>query len=108
MDAISIIEVFNKTLEDKGSKAHLILQKTKESCTVKAFKEHTWTVWYIVDGKKYQLTCIVHVAREVTEKEELHNISALEEELLKRLFNDMSDSALFNSLVDGSFKGFGI
>lgn len=107
MEAVEIIDVFNKFLGDIDGVV-IILQKTKTQAQVKAFKEYTWIVWYINNGKKYQLFGNNYTAREVTEAEERHNIKVMEEHLLSNLFSITQDSELLKSLRNGEFTGWSI
>lgn len=107
MEAVGIIDVFNKFLGDIDGVV-IVLQKAKMQTQVKAFKEYTWIVWYINNGKKYQLFAHNHTAREVTEAEERHNIKVMEEHLLSNLFNITQDNELLKSLRNGEFTGWGI
>jgi len=107
MEAVEVIDAFNKFLGDIDGVV-IVLQKTKTQTQIKAFKKYTWIVWYINNGKKYQLFAHNHTAREVTEAEERHNIKVMEEFLLSNLFNITQDSELLKSLRNGEFTGWGI
>ena len=107
MEAVEIIDAFNKFLGDIGGIV-IILQKAKMQTQVKAFKEYTWIVWYVNNGRKYRLFTHNHTAREVTEAEERYNIKVMESHLLINLFNTVSDEKLLKSLRNGEFTGWGI
>lgn len=107
MEAVEIIDVFNKFLGDIDGVV-IVLQKTKTQTQVKAFKEYTWIVWCINNGKKYQLFAHNYTAREVTEAEERHNIKVMEAQLLTNLFSIVSDEKLLKSLRNGEFTGWSI
>ncbi len=111
MDAIGIVEALNKKFESMECKKgiHFILHKKIEcNSTIKAYKEYDYTLWYISDSKKYQATRIVYTARVVTEKEESDIVSYMEEQLLTATYNLLLDHINLNSMLDGSFTGYGI
>lgn len=107
MEAVEIIDVFNEFLGDIEGVV-IVLQKAKMQTQVKAFKEYTWIVWYVNNGKKYQLFAHNHTAREVTEIEERHNIKVMEKHLLSNLFSITQNVELLKSLRNGEFTGYGI
>lgn len=107
MKAVDIVEVFEKTLELPAN-ITLVLQRVKKQETVKAYKTHIWTLWYIRDKKRYSLLLLVHSSREVTEAEEKHNTEVMEKQLLSELFKLSRNNDLLKSLKDGEFTGWGI
>lgn len=111
MNAVGIVEVLNREFEYNGCKkgVHFILhKKISANSTMKAYKEYDYTLWYINEGKKYQVTRVVHTSRVVTEKEEESIVNYMEEQLLLRIFSILQDSINLKSMLDGSFTGYGI
>lgn len=109
MDAVGIVEALNIKFEDMKCKkgVHFILHKMVIcNSTIKAYKEYDYTLWYIADGKKYQVTRIVHKARVVTEKEENDVIKFMEKSLLSSVFNLFLDHNNLILMLDGKFKGY--
>lgn len=110
MEAVGIVKVLNNKFKAMNCKdgVQFILQKRVTPSTIKAYKEHDYTLWYIFNNKKYQVTRIVHTARVVTEKEEEYINKYMEEELLMRVYSILLDELNLKSMVDGSFTGYGI
>lgn len=107
MEAVDIVKVFERTLELPVNTV-LVLQKAKKQEAVKAYKTHIWTLWYIIDKKRYSLLTIANSSREVTEVEERGNKEKMEMQLLDQLFKISRNNELLKSLKNGEFTGWGI
>lgn len=110
MEAVGIVKVLNKQFKGMNCKegVQFILQKKVTPSTIKAYKEHDYTLWYMNNNKKYQATRIVHTARVVTEKEEEDINKYMEEQLLMRIYSILLDNNNLKSMLDGSFTGYRI
>lgn len=110
MDAVGIVETFNKKIEGfrHNKDIYFVLHKKIECMAIKAYKQYDYTLWYINKDKKYQAIRIVHSARAVTDKEKEDIVKYMECRLLDSILGILLTPDVFDLMLEGKFTGYGI
>ena len=114
MEAIDIVKTLNIYLEKEYNKSdrlipnqsEFILQKNTKDSIVKAYKEYSYTLWYVNGKQKIKVVTIVHSSRAVTEAEKECIEKHMNRELLLKCFSLVNDKH-FKQMIEGEFTGYG-
>lgn len=106
----NIVEGLNRFIEDKRdvlkikTNGHLVLQRTmKPRQTFKAYKEYKYIIWFVKDGKKYNIITIEKTAK-VLDGQEGTILKIMDIELSKMIFNWIG-SASYEQVIKGECNG---
>lgn len=111
MKAEDIIEGLNRHIEQKRKELNinvrgfLVLQKTIETLpTFKVYKQYNYTVWLILNRKKYRAFTINDVTRVINGKED-DEIFIMNVLLSTKLFNWVGTES-YNRFIRGDYHEF--
>lgn len=107
MKTETIIEGLNKYIEECRklnnitTKGHLVLQKIIEPKAFKVYKEGIYTLWFILNRKKYEVLKLSKIDK-IQEGQEDTLYRALDIELSKEIFK-LITSSKFNSIITSTY-----
>lgn len=107
-----VIEGLNRHIENKrkslgidSKQGHLILQKTiKPHNTFKAYKECTFTIWFVKGRDRYEALTLKHTGRVIDSQEE-KMIGDMTIRLSEMIFNWIG-SNFYEQVVKGEYNGY--
>lgn len=105
-----IIEGLNRHIEykrnllDLDTNSHLVLQRNNKPHTLfKAYKEYTYVLWFVKNGKKYEVIK-VQITDKVLEGQEECMLRRMNVELCTNIFNIMNTD-IYNQIIEGKYYG---
>lgn len=106
-----IIESLNRNIENKRIElnldpilGHLVLQKTiKPHSTFKAYKEYTFTIWFVKNGTKHIIMKLANTDKVIEGRDEML-VNRLSKELCYMLFNWVGSES-YKQIIKGEYNG---